>query len=109
MLMPRATFDRLGGLDEGYFLHVEDLDFCLRLNRGGGAAFFMPSLSCTHVKGTSGAPALAVERHKLAGFRRFFARHYAASHPWLARELVWLVLAAGLLTRAWLSDRLGRR
>jgi GT2 family glycosyltransferase len=105
MLMPRATFDLLGGLDEGYFLHVEDLDLCLRLNRCGGAAYFMPSLSCTHVKGTSHAAALAVERHKLAGFRRFFATHYAASHPWLVREVVWLVLAVGLLARGWLSDR----
>src|SRR5579862_465142 len=55
MLMKRATFEALGGMDEGYFLHVEDLDFCLRLDRLGGAAYFMPSLTCTHVKGTSAA------------------------------------------------------
>src|SRR5262249_36616373 len=71
MLMPRATFEALGGLDEGYFLHVEDLDFCLRLRRAGGVAYFAPQLRGTHVKGTSAAPALAVERHKVRGFRRF--------------------------------------
>ncbi len=103
MLMARATYDALGGMDEGYFLHVEDLDFCRRLADRGGVAYFVPSLRCVHVKGTSRASALAVERHKLAGFRRFFATHFPS--PWIVRELVWLVLAAGLLARGWLSDR----
>ncbi|MBI3513001.1 MAG: glycosyltransferase family 2 protein [Proteobacteria bacterium] len=105
MLMPRATYDALGGMDEAYFLHVEDLDFCLRLARRGGVAYFVPSLCCVHVKGTSQARALTVERHKLAGFRRFFATHFSTTHPWIVRELVWLVLAVGLLARGWLSDR----
>jgi len=105
MLMPRATYDALGGLDEGYFLHVEDLDFCLRLGRLGGVAYFMPGLACTHVKGTSAASAWFVERHKLRGFRRFFDTHFAASHPRLLRELCWLCLAAGLLARAALRRR----
>lgn len=100
MLMTRATYDALGGMDEGYFLHVEDLDFCLRLGRRGGVAYFMPELSCTHVKGTSAASAWFVERHKLRGFRRYFDRHFAASHPLVLRELCWLCLAAGLLARA---------
>src|SRR3546814_3365651 len=30
MLLPRALFDRIGGFDEGYRLHVEDLDLCRR-------------------------------------------------------------------------------
>jgi GT2 family glycosyltransferase len=105
MLMPRSTFDALGGLDEGYFLHVEDLDFCLRLRRAGGVAYFAPDVTCTHVKGTSAAPALAVERHKVHGFRRFFRTHFAASHPRVVLDGVWLLLACGLLLRGWLSDR----
>ena len=104
MLMPRTTFDALGGMDEGYFLHVEDLDFCLRLRRAGGVAYFAPTLSCTHVKGTSAAPALAVERHKVRGFRRFFGTHFAASHPRVVRDAAWLLLAGGLLLRGWLQD-----
>ena len=108
MAMERATFDALGGMDEGYFLHVEDLDFCLRHRRAGGVAYFVPDLTCTHVKGTSVASALVVERHKQRGFRRYFLKHFAASHSRLALELAWLVLAAGLLGRGWLSDLLHR-
>ena len=109
MLMKRATYDALGGMDEGYFLHVEDLDFCLRLNRQGGIAYFMPGLTCTHVKGTSAVSAWLVERHKLRGFRRYFDTHFAASHPRLLRELCFLCLAAGLLLRLGLRARLRHR
>lgn len=100
MLMARDTYQTLGGMDEGYFLHVEDLDFCLRLARRGGVAYFMPSLTATHAKGTSGASAWFVERHKARGFRRFFRTHFAASHPGWLLELCWLCLAGGLLLRA---------
>jgi N-acetylglucosaminyl-diphospho-decaprenol L-rhamnosyltransferase len=103
MLMTRATYAALGGMDEGYFLHLEDLDFCMRLKRAGGVAYFMPGLTATHVKGTSAASAWVVERHKLRGFRRYFDKHFAASHPRLLRELCWLCLAAGLLLRAALT------
>lgn len=105
MLMPRTTFEALGGMDDGFFLHVEDLDFCLRLKRAGGAAYFMPSLSGTHVKGTSAVSSRFVERHKLRGFRRFFHKHFRPYHPAFLLDLCWLVLACGLLLRAWLQDR----
>jgi GT2 family glycosyltransferase len=100
MLMARETYETLGGMDEGFFLHVEDLDFCLRHARRGGVAYFMPGLSATHAKGTSGASVWFVERHKARGFRRHFHKHFAASHPRWLRELCWLCLAAGLLLRA---------
>src|SRR3546814_14367483 len=35
MLLPRALFDRIGGFDEGYRLHVEDLDLCRRARAAG--------------------------------------------------------------------------
>src|SRR5690606_31944298 len=35
MLLPRALFDRLGGFDEGYRLHAEDLDLCRRARDAG--------------------------------------------------------------------------
>ena len=35
MLMPRAMYERLGGFDEGYRLHAEDLDLCRRAREAG--------------------------------------------------------------------------
>jgi N-acetylglucosaminyl-diphospho-decaprenol L-rhamnosyltransferase len=99
MLMPRASYEALGGMDEGYFLHVEDLDFCARLAAAGGTAWFLPQARATHLKGTSAASPLAVERHKAAGFRRYFLTHFGGKKPRLLLESIWLLLAAGLLIK----------
>ncbi len=97
MLMPRATWSATGGLDTGYFLHVEDLDLCARLRRIGGACWFLPAPACIHLKSTSDAPAWVVEKHKLAGLWRYFRLWYP--RPWLWRALVWLALAGGIGVR----------
>jgi GT2 family glycosyltransferase len=75
LLIPTADFRALGGFDEGYFLHVEDIDLCRRLRERGGNVWFLPQIAVEHEGGSSDAPALAVERHKLASVRRYFHRY----------------------------------
>lgn len=104
MLMPRTTWTSLGGLDSGYFLHVEDLDIAARLQAAGGRCWVVGDLAVLHVKGTSAAPAWTVERHKIAGFRRYFAQH----NPGPLGMLALGVIAIGLWARTRLR-RLARR
>ncbi len=80
MLMPRLVFETVGGMDAGYFLHVEDADFCLRVGREAGVVLFDPALRIRHRQGTSAAPALFVEWHKARGFIRYFHKHFRQSH-----------------------------
>src|SRR5690606_14458308 len=46
--MRRADFESLGGFDEGYFLHVEDVDLCWRVRRAGGQVLFHPKAEVIH-------------------------------------------------------------
>ncbi len=81
MLLPLAAYRRLGGMDEGYFLHLEDVDFCLRFARAGGSVYFCPTPAVTHLKSTSAASPLRVEWHKTRGFFRYFHLHFRGRYP----------------------------
>lgn len=76
MLLPREDYWRSGGMDEAFFLHVEDIDFCVRFGANGGTVYFSPTVTVPHAKGTSAAPALTVEWHKTRGFLRYFRKHF---------------------------------
>lgn len=68
------SFRRLGGFDEGYFLHVEDLDLCRRAEADGGSVIYTPHAAALHYGATSDAPSLFVEKHKGAGLNRYFRK-----------------------------------
>lgn len=70
----RADFLALGGFDEGYFLHVEDIDLCWRVRQAGGEVVFQPAARVVHVGHTSRAPRLRVEFAKGRGLARFFRK-----------------------------------
>lgn len=76
LLFPRAVFERIGGMDEDYFLHMEDVDVCHRVRAAGGHIWFDPALSATHVQGTSAVSDRFIERQKTRGGTLYFAKHF---------------------------------
>ena len=75
----RDDFAAIGGFDEGYFLHVEDIDLCWRIRQAGGQVVFQPEAEVVHVGHTSRANPLRVEYAKGCGLARFFRKR--ASTP----------------------------
>ena len=109
MWMPRDAFSRLGGFDERYTLHCEDLDLCRRALDAGFGVAVASDLRVVHHKGRSSqARPLWVEWQKHRGMLRYFRKFDAAASPWWLRLLVpigvWLrfPLAAA---RAWAQSR----
>lgn len=88
MLIHRTDFQCLGGFDEGYFLHVEDLDLCRRVRQRGGKAIFVPQARIMHYGSTSRSNRLVVDWHKAAGLARYFVRF---SHSPLERLGAWVL------------------
>jgi GT2 family glycosyltransferase len=70
----RADFDLLAGFDEGYFLHVEDIDLCWRARQAGGQVLFQPHAQVIHLGHTSLEHPLKVEFHKGVGLSRYFIK-----------------------------------
>ena len=93
----RADFDILGGFDEGYFLHVEDIDLCWRARREGGAVLFQPLAKVVHLGHTSLTNPWRVEMHKGMGLVRFFLkRAETASAYGLALLMAPLILVTAV-------------
>lgn len=114
MLMPREVYDRVGGMDEDYFLHVEDVDLCFRIQQAGGSILYVPDVAVTHLKGTSRVFPLVVEWHKSVSVSKYFRKHFRPQYPDFVLRLISLAIFLRLAVRAvpitlsWLSERLGR-
>jgi len=101
LMMDRESFDILGGFDERYFLHVEDIDICRRVKLLGGDVFFVPDAKVMHYGSTSKARIVKVERSKLRGFIRYFWEY--TSHWWSKTLLVLSIpfMYIAIMGRAW--------
>lgn len=73
-LMERAGFAHVGGFDEDYFLHVEDIDLCKRVRDAGGAVIYQPQAGALHFGATSDVTSAFVAKHKAASFARYFRK-----------------------------------
>ena len=109
MLVRREAMEQVGLLDEGYFLHCDDLDWCMRFRRAGWQVLFVPDVEVVHYKGVCSAKkTLFVEWHKHKGMVRFYRKFFRHQYP---LPLMGLVIAAvwarfGLIASATIFRRL---
>ena len=98
LLLPRTVFDRVGGFDEGYFLHCEDLDLCRRARDAGCKVLLAGNVRVRHAKGGSSAHRpVFVSYHKHRGMWRWFRKFDPAARKPLTRTLVACGIAAHFL------------
>lgn len=91
MLMPRALFQRMGGFDEDYFLHCEDLDLCRRVRDIGYQVLLAGHVRVLHGRGSSSRHRpVFVSRHKHRGMWRWFRKHDPAAYNRPLSAVVWL-------------------
>ncbi len=92
----RDVWERVGPLDEGYFMYAEDIDWCYRLEQAGLARYFLPDAQIEHREGASWGE--ASQERILASHRasfRFFGKNYGAPAEIVERLLV----ASGAMAR----------
>lgn len=53
MLMRKETLDKVGLLDEDYFMYGEDIDLSYRITKGGYKNYYFPETTIIHYKGES--------------------------------------------------------
>ena len=94
---PRRSRE-VGLLDEGYWLYMEDLDWCHRFWDAGWKVFYEPAGVVLHVKGGSSgarrAPKQEIAFHR--GMGRFYRRFDAPEHNPLLNAAVYAGVGAKL-------------
>jgi len=94
LMVRRAAYERVGLLDERFFLFWEDADWCRRFRQAGWKVYYVPAACGTHQVGVS-------RRHRRVGseidFHRSAYRFYRKHHVESAAHPMRLLLAAGLL------------
>lgn len=90
MFVKRDAIEDVGLLDEDYFMHCEDLDWCMRFRENDWRIVFVPQAKVIHAKGTcSRSRPIFVEWHKHKGMARFYKKFFHDKYP---RILMWPVL-----------------
>jgi len=90
MFVRASALPGVGLLDEGYFMHCEDLDWCKRFWDAGWKVAYLADAGARHAKGGSGrGPAVVWYLHR--SMLRFYDKHYRRDYP---LPFSWLVYAA---------------
>ena len=89
MMVRREAIQDVGEWDERYFLHCEDLDWCMRFRQKGWKILFVPSARVTHALGVSSrSRPIFVEWHKHKGMIRFYRKFFRRQYPGVLMGLV---------------------
>ena len=98
MLCRAEAVREVGLLDEGYWLYMEDLDWCHRFWDAGWKVFYEPAGVALHVKGGSSArrraPRQEIAFHR--GMGRFYRRFDAPDHDPVLNAAVYAGIGAKL-------------
>jgi N-acetylglucosaminyl-diphospho-decaprenol L-rhamnosyltransferase len=70
----KADFGAIGGLDEGYFVHVDDVDLCRRAEQRGWPVVFLPGPHGIHRRSSSEIDPRVVSAHKARSMARYFQK-----------------------------------
>ena len=96
MLVKREAIESVGLWDEDYFLHCEDLDWCMRFHQAGWRVLFVPDARVMHVfGGCSRQRPYFVEWHKHLGILRFYRKFFRRKYP----AVLWVSVVIGVWFR----------
>ena len=94
MLVTSAALRSVGGLDESYWMYMEDLDWCVRFREAGWRVVYDGRVTAVHVKSASSGPRRSLKLNR--AFHRsmaiFYRQHVAPSNPAVLNVLVVLAI-----------------
>ena len=103
-MLKKEVFDKTGGFDENLFMHMEEIEWCKRINDHKFQVWYVPQVSVVHLHGASTNFDLTASfLNELKGIKYYLLKHYRAYYlP------VKLFLVFGLILRVIAFSILGK-
>jgi len=113
MLVRREALAEVGGLDEGYFMYAEEVDWCKRMRAAGWEVWYAPAAKVVHIGGASSADRKTSREADLYRSRvRYFRIHHGRLEAEILKVMIILFTAVKqvvyALTRWTIGSRYGR-
>ncbi|MCY3797387.1 MAG: glycosyltransferase family 2 protein [Chloroflexi bacterium] len=91
LLLRREVYDGIGGLDEGFTMYSEELDYCRRAKSAGWGVTYHGGAYITHHGGKSSEQAGALKQiHFQSSKLRYFRKHHGYGHYLILRAILLL-------------------
>jgi len=106
MLIRKSVLDKIGLLDEDYFMYGEDIDISYRIKKAGYKNYYFPETSIIHYKGestkkTSVNYVFTFYRAMIVFARKHFTSSHAATFSFLINLAIYFRAAAAVVNRVW--------
>lgn len=92
MLVKKEAVERVGLLDERFFMYGEDVDWCYRLKQAGYRLVYDPQTQVIHHKSASSGgrrhPKIVFEFHRAMWL--FYQKNLRSQYSQFTTQLVWL-------------------
>jgi len=90
LLVRRSAYEQIGGLDEGFFMYSEELDWCKRIKDAGWHVIYLPIATVIHHEGKSSEQVVPARHiHFQSSKVRYFRKHHG---PLQSGALRWFLL-----------------
>jgi N-acetylglucosaminyl-diphospho-decaprenol L-rhamnosyltransferase len=109
LLIRRETWQQVGGLDEAFFLFLEETDWCYRARHAGWQIVYQPAITITHLGEHSVNQNPVRNLPQFYGsYCQFYRKHTPASQVRLVLLKTVLAAAAGLRITLWRARAIAR-
>ena len=97
LLARRQAVEEVGGLDEGYFMYAEEVDWCYVMKQAGWQVWYQPAAKVIHLGGGSSQNRRTQREGDLYRSRvRFFRKHYGDKAAWWLKVQIYCFTAIKL-------------
>jgi GT2 family glycosyltransferase len=99
MLVRKEVVEKIGYLDENFFIYQEDADYCLRTRNAGWKVYYYPEAKITHYGGQGGSRVEPVRSiinwHK--SYYLYYRKHFAKDYFFLFNWLYYIAMGTKFL------------